>query len=537
MTTRLAPRVSLRTALAGVASIALTVSLAACSGGSGGSTEQVDRAAQTSACPPLDDSVDESQHFTWIYSVDNSSFDPDHITTNNSLMYLLPIYDSLVHVNEKGEPEPMLAKTWKVSKDGNTLTMTLIDGWKYHDGTPFDAASVVANIKRSQEPGGFNVNALSSVKDVRALDEHTVEFTVDDGSAGALVGILGGAAGMMMSPKVFDDPSQDVKPTGGSGAFTMERYVSGSRVEYKAVKNYWDPDALNVSGMTYLVSGDDNARLNAVLTGAADATFLRASMYDTAKQSDNVVCEAPSLSSYQITLNTKRSEFGKKEVREALNYAIDRNAVSAVTDGFLEPGVQMFPDWFWAANKDITAENTYQYDPEKARQLLEQAGLEDGFSFEMEVINLDLYQQIAEVIQANLADVGIDVSIRPVEIDALAENFSVSKNVDAQLSEQKAEADPSILTASYYHRNSFNNPGGWGTPEIERLDVAARKGASPEERAPLYADLFDAVMEEVPFNVVLGHLTTPFVMNKQARGVEIYADGTRSLRGVGKTAD
>jgi len=503
-------------------------------GGGGGGGGKLDRQAQTKECPPVTKQVDESEHLTWIYSVDNSSFDPDHITTNNSVMYLLPIYDSLVHMNAVGEPEPMLATSWKVSKGGNQLTMKLIDNWSYHDGTPFDADSVVANIERSQEPGGFNVNALSSVTGVKALDEHTVQFTLDDGSAGALVGILSGAAGMMMSPKVFDDPKQDVRPTGGSGAYRLTKFVSGSKAEYRAVDDYWDPEGQNVASMTYLVSGDDNARLNSVLTGDADTTFLRASMYDAAVESGNVVCEAPSLSSYQLTLNTKRSEFGSKQVREALNYAIDRNAVSAVTDGFLEPGVQMFPEWYWGSNESITAKNTYQYDPEKARQLLVDAGLKDGFSFELEVINLEVYQQIAEVIQANLADVGIKMSITPVEIDALAENFSVSKDVDAQLSEQKGEADPSTLTASYYHRDSFNNPGGWGTKKIEQLDLAARRGATTDAREPLYDKLFAEVMKEVPHNIVLGHLTTPFVMNDRTLGVEIYADGTRSLRGVGK---
>lgn len=505
----------------------------ACSGGSNsGGGQPVDRKEQTSACPELTDNIDKAQTFKWMYSVDSSSFDPDHITTNNSLMYLLPIYDSLVHVDPKGEPQPMLAKSWEVAQDGNSLTMKLIDGWKYHDGTPFDAESVVKNIERSQEKGSFNENSLRVVKSVKAVDDSTVLFETS-GGAGALVGTLGGAAGMMMSPKVMDDKSQDIKPTGGSGAYRMDKSVSGSRVEYSAVDDYWAPDEQNVEKMVFLISGDDNARLNAVSTGAADSTFLRASMYKAAKaQKSLVVCEEPSLSAYNINLNTERSEFGKKEVREALNYAIDRDAVSAVTDGFLEPGVQMFPSWYFAANEDIDA-SRYAYDPEKAKSLLKEAGLANGFSFDLQVVNLELYQQIAEVVQANLAEVGIKVSITPVELDALGENFSVTKEADAILFEQKAEADPSILTAAYYLKNGFNNPGGWGTDEIAELDAQAAAGATAEEREPAYDKLMAAVVDEVAPSVTLGHLTTPFVMDKQAKGVEIYADGARNFRGVG----
>lgn len=520
-----------RRSRAGAAVASLMMLGTACSAGAGTSSESVDREAQTDECPELTEAVDESLEFSWMYSVDNTSFDPDGITTNNSLMYLFPVYDSLVHVNEKGEPEPMLAESWEVSEDGTELTMTLIEDWQYHDGTPFDAETVVANIERSQKPGSFNVNPLEIVTDVEAVDDRTVRFTTE-GGAGALVGVLGGAAGMMMSPEVFDDPSQDVKPTGGSGAFTMERYVSGSRVEYTAVEDYWEPEALNVSGMTFKISGDDNARLNAVSTGAADSTFLRASMYKPAKEAGLVVCEQPSLSAYTMNLNTERSEFGSPEVRTALNHAIDRKAISAVTDGFLEPGVQMFPEWYYAASEEV-GPDTYEYDPERARDLLAEAGLSDGFSFALEVVNLDLYQQIAEVIQANLAEVGIKMSITPVEIDALGEHFSVNKDVDAILFEQKAEADPSILTAAYYRPDGFNNPGGWGTAEISALEQQAKEGSTAEERSPLYADFFAAVHDEVPPHVVLGHLTTPFVMNDQAKGVEIYADGARQFRGVG----
>jgi ABC-type transport system substrate-binding protein len=518
-----------------LAVVGMLAFVTACSGGSAseeGKPKSVEREVKTAACPELTDNIDESLTFKWMYSVDNSSFDPDHITTNNSLMYLFPIYDRLVHVNAKGEAEPMLAESWEISEDGKTLTMKLIEGWKYHDGTPFDAESVVANIERSKEKGSFNENALRIVKSVEAVDDSTVRFETD-GGAGALVGTLAGGAGMMMSPKVMDDKSQDVKPTGGSGAFRMDKYVSGSRVEYSAVEDYWAPDEQNVAKMVFMISGDDNARLNAVTTGAADSTFLRASMYEAAKAEPNlVVCEEPSLSAYQINLNTDRSEFGSKEVREALNYAIDRQAVSAVTDGFLEPGVQMFPDWYFASNEKFDASH-YAYDPAKAKSLLEEAGLPSGFAFDLEVVNLELYQQIAEVIQANLAEVGIKMSITPVELDALGENFSVNQDVDAILFEQKAEADPSILTAAYLLQDGFNNPGGWGTEEIAELDAKAAAGADAEAREPAYDELFAAVMEEVPPTVVLGHLTTPFVMNEQAKGVEIYADGARNFRGVG----
>jgi ABC-type transport system substrate-binding protein len=514
-----------------IAGVVLLVVTACGGGGTGGGDQPVDREAQTAACPPLTDGVDRNATFTWMYSVGNTSFDPDKITTNNSQMYLYPVYDSLVHIDEAGAPQPMLAESWQLVDDGRVLELDLRDGWSYHDGTPFDAESVKANIERKKQPWSYNANALQAVTAAEVVDADTVRL-VTNGGAGALVGVLGGSAGMMMSPAAFDKPGEDIAPTGGSGAYRMTSYVPGSRVEYTPVANYWDPGAVNVGKLVFLISGDDNARLNAVQTGAADVTFLRASMHQPAVDSGLVVCEAPSLSSYNLNLNTARSEFGSKEVRQAINHAIDRQSIAAVTNGFCEPGVQLFPQFYFASNPGIGPER-YPYDPERARQLLAQAGLPDGFSFQLEVINLDLYQQIAEVIQQNLAEVGIQMSITPVEIAKLGEDFSVNKSVDATLSEQKAESDPSILTASYYLADGFNNPGGQTTEEITRLHAEAMNGATAEERAPAYAQLFEAVVEEAYPNVTLCHLTTPFAMNDTVRGVEIYADASRQFRGVG----
>ena len=512
---------------------ALVLVCTGCSGGSGSPNNAgATRPATTTDCPPLGTDLDKNATFTWMYSVDATSFDKDKITSNNSQMYLYPIYDSLVHIDAAGTPQPMLAKSWKLLDDGKTLEMSLIDNWKYHDGVPFDAASVKANIERAKTlPQSFNKNPLKSVLSIDVVDAHAVRFHTD-GGAGSLVGVLGGSPGMMMSPAAFNKPGEDVKPTGGSGAFRLTNYVPGSRVEYTPVDNYWDPKALNIGKLVFTISGDDNARLNAVQTGAADVTFLRASMYQPAKQGGLTVCEAPSLSSYSLNLNTSRSEFGKQKVRQAIDYALDRTAVAQVTEGFCTPTVQMFPSTYFASNPDIKPER-YGHDAAKAKQLLADAGLPNGFSFNLEVINLSLYQQIAEVMQANLAEVGIKMSITPVDISRLAEDFSVKKSADAIFFEQKAESDPSTLTAEYYLASGFNNPGGLTTDQITQLQAETRKGATAAERSPAFGKLFTAVTDQAGPNIPVCSLTTPFAMDKKARGVEIYTDASRQFRGVG----
>ncbi len=501
----------------------------ACSSSGKSNTGQAERAAKTSECPAVEKGVvDNTATFTWMYTAGNTSFDPDKITTNNSQMYLYPIYDSLVRIGADGSPEPMLAKKWVV--DGKSMTLDLIQGWTYHDGTSFDAASVKANLDRHRAEGSWNEAALKDVTNVTIVDSDTVKIETTNGAA-PLVSVLASSAGMMMSPAVFDDPSQALTPTGGSGAFKLGEYASATSAEFLAVDKYWDPDSLHVARMVYLVSTDDNARLNSVISGASDSTFLRASMYEPAKQAGLVVCEAPSLSSYTINLNVEKSEFGKPEVRQALNYAIDRSAIASVLDGFCKPGVQMYPTSYYASNPDLTEED-YAYNPEKAKELLDKAGLKNGFEFTVEVSSADIYTQMAEIVQANLAEIGVKMEIIPAVLGKLAEDFSVNKTAEALLFEQKAESDPSIQIESYYIKGGFNNPGNFSDDKVTSLNEEAKAGATTEERSATYKKLYQAVHEAVAPNITLCHLTTPFTMNKKTMGVEIYADASRQFRGV-----
>ncbi|WP_067459978.1 ABC transporter substrate-binding protein [Actinomadura macra] len=511
----------------------LTTITSACSASSGDSSggAGATKREQNVACPPVDTAaIDKNATFTWMYSVANTSFDPDKVTTSNSWMYLYPVYDTLIRIDAAGEPKPMLAKKWMIGDSGKSLTLQLIEKWKYHDGTPFDAASVKANIDRHRADKSFNKQALSDVTGVEVVDASTVRVRTQHGAA-PLVGILASSAGMMMSPAVFDDPAQARMPTGGSGAFKVTAYEPNTKVEYTPVSGYWDPQAVNVAKMVFLISSNDNARLNATITGTADVTFLRSSMYQPAKDAKLVVCQKPSLASFTIALNVARPPFDKKEVRQALNYAINRAAVNELQGGFCQPGVQMFPSSYYAADPTLTAD-AYSYDAGKARELLAKAGVKDGFTFTLETDNLDAYQRIAELIQANLQEVGIKMTIRPVELPKLMEGFSVNKSVDAIMVQQKADADPSIQIASYYLPDGFSNPGGYSNPTITDLAAKAKGTDSRESRAGFYKQLFRAAHEDAAQPITLCHLNTPMAMNNKVMGLEVYVDGSRQFRGV-----
>jgi len=474
---------------------------------------------------------DDDARFSFVYSVDTTGWTPHTITSDNSQIYLYPIYDTLIHINVDASPEPMLATAWElVSPD--VLELKLVEGWSFHDGSPFNAEAVKANLEYSKElEGGFTRLPLSILESIEIVDTYTIRLKAAV-SAAPLIGILGGAAGMMMSPASLGDESQRVTPTGGSGAFRLVEYVPGSLARYERVDSYWDRDSARISEFRIFISNDDNARLNFVITGEADSTFLRASMLEAAEREDLQVIRRPSLSSYNMGLNPKLvPEFEDPRVRKAITMAIDRKGIGeGLLNGLCAPAHALNPPWYWAGSPEVTGD-FYPYDPEQAMALLAEAGASD-LTFRLHTVNTGVWPQIAEVLQANFAQVGVTLEVIIEEIGALTTNWRVAKTAPSYLGEQKGAADPSIVTADFFLPTGSQNPGGFSNPDFDRLHFLALEGDSPETRGPVYAELMKLYAEEVAPQITICHITTPFAARPNVQDLPVPSDGTRWFRGV-----
>lgn len=497
--------------------------------------------AETTAAPDGDgaaltgcgDGVDYDPEatFTYAWSGDVSSFDPDRVTSDTSELYLPPIYDTLIYVTPDGEYQGQLAESFELVDDNMALELTLIDGWTFHDGTPFDAEAVKLNLDRHRTlDGGYNVPDLAGVTDVQVVDDSTVRIVTKDGAAG-LVAVLARTAGMMMSPAVFDDPAQALMPTGGSGAFRLVEYRQGDRAIYEAVEDYWDPTNQCVAGLVITALGDDSARLNAVLTGTADATFLRPGMFEQAENAAGVeVLRSTSGGAlFLIDFNTQLGELGDKKVRQALNYGIDRDAINQVFGGFCAPTSVVLPSNSWAVPEG--AVDHYTHDPERAKELLADAGLADGFSLRLGSINTDTYVQVAEVVQQNLAEIGVDVQIEPAPANRVRELFAIERSLPALVTVKLADPDPSITVADHYLPGGFHNPGGLENPELTELATQGLRGTE-EERTDVYHEIIDLAVEEA-FSMPVCSQETRQATRDRVQGYAIPAPGSgTNWRGV-----
>ena len=202
---------------------------------------------------------------------DPDVLDPDQSRTFVGRIVYAALCDKLVDISPGLEIVPMLATGWDWSSDGLQLTMTLRDGVTFHDGTPFNAAAVVANIDRSQNlPESRRKSELSSVTGVEAVDDLTVRFTLGAPDA-TLIAQLADRAGMMVSPTAAEAAGVDFGSNPVcSGPFSFVERIQQDRIVLARFADYWNADAIKLESVTFLPIPDTTVRLANLRAGDLD---------------------------------------------------------------------------------------------------------------------------------------------------------------------------------------------------------------------------------------------------------------------------
>jgi peptide/nickel transport system substrate-binding protein len=534
--------------------LAAMLVLAACGGdddddGGGGTssgaeaTAPADETATTTASDdtaapgsvPLDQ-LDRSATLRFAYGINVSRLDPHRATIRNDMTTLGPIYDRLVEFAVNGDLQPMLATEWSFSEDASVLDMTLREGVVFHDGTPFDADAVKANIERAQTLEGSTVASdLANIGEVEVVDTHHVRMHLNEPDV-SIIGILSDRAGMMISPAAFDQNLDEVAV--GAGPFKLVSHQTDRGTVYERFEDYWDPDAALVQRLEIYVVPDANTRLNGLRTGQWDLVNPVANQYDEVQQIPGVeVRTDPSMFAINMGMNRTRSQLGNVLVRRALYHAIDREAIcETILNGLCDLAVQPFPEGYWANNPDIPWDH-YDYDPERSRELLAEAGLPDGFEFTLMIPSaLPPYDSIGEVLQAQFADVGVKANLVLMEPSQMADRYYAAQETDAILGGLVGSADPSLYFGQYSLPGVYANPGGHSTETIQRLYRESIATADQEARTEIVHAAVAEVVDQVMFvNIAF---TRPITAAREnVVGFVMPVSGNPQFRGVGVLAD
>lgn len=440
----------------------------------------------------------------------SDTFDPAASRSACDQIVMDFIYDTLIRIDDAGQPVGGLAESFELDEEG--MTIVLRSGLTFHDGTTLDAAAVKAGLEHNQtgEQTGSNLGGITSIE---VVDELTVRLTLDQPDA-TLPFTLSGREGMIVAPAALEADTAGTDPV-GAGPFSFESFSPGQSIVLRANPDHWNAEAWELDGIEFVQVGVGPPAVTALRSEAIDITgFFPESLPDIEADSKLAMASTPTEQYKQLQFRISRPNpenrdepiptvFADPLVRMAVNHAIDRERFNEIVlSGQGEIAWMPFPTDSPAHDPDLV--ERYPHDPARARQLLAEAGLPDGFEFEMVIPGGGIASQErqAELIQADLAEVGITATItRSTEI---APEYYIAKQGEAF----SADRLPST-TAIGQLRDQ------WGAFQF----VAVHNGAERDDitdlvnraRATIDVDERDALVREAVAVVVDEALDVPIV--------------------------
>ena len=442
---------------------------------------------------------------------DPPSMDGHSNTNLASDILFAHIYDRLVMFDMRSNIIPQLATEWSVSSNSLTWTFKLRRGQKFHDGTPVNAAAVKGSFERLLDPrNGFSRRTIfEMIKRIDVVDEYTVSFTTDK-PFGAMLNNMANPSASIVSPTAA--AKQDINTFGrfpvGSGPFFLREWVRGTRMVLQKNPAHWLASQSNITEIEFRPIPDDANRAIGLETGELDFVTVIAPQEAKrlASNPNLVVYNLPRARAQGLYPNLTKKPWSDLRVRQAMAYAIDNKAIvdtflsgfARVADSPLAPGV--FPYKPQATR--------YNYDPERAKKLLAEAGYPNGFTASMwvPVGSYAAAQQISEAVAEMLKKVGINLKLEVMEsaqwLVLLRSKGPKESTLDMTYygwGTQTGEADYALRLV--FHSDNFApaccNRNFYSNPELDSLldkaivttNVAERRAAYERAQEILWRDL------------------------------------------------
>lgn len=438
---------------------------------------------------------------------DGKSLDPADWVVINERHYIPQLFDNLIEINDAYDLTPGLATSWDASPDGLTWTFHLQPGVKFHDGTPFDAAAVKFNLDRTRDPANTLQHStdLSVVASVNVIAPLTVNVVLQHPFTPFLA-TLTEAVGYMSSPDAIKKYGKDyaVNPV-GTGPFQFVEWVRDSHLTLKRFDSYWRQGMPRAAGVTFQPIPDTAVKLTNLRTGGID-------IGDGIDPKDVAAVGAdPSLKLYSLKgsrwpmllLNTTIGPFTNMALRQAVASAINRdNIVKAVYFGHAEPAYGPIPPLYKSVYDPNIKQSAPAYDPAKVKQKLAEGGQPNGFSFQLNISNTPTNARMAELIQSDLAAVGIKFEIRPLEATAFTSALQ-GKKFDASLSSWTPRADVDGIMYQHFHSKGLSNWVSYHNPTVDDLLDKTRSAPSGQARNDLFKQAVQIIVQEAPWVVLV----------------------------------
>jgi peptide/nickel transport system substrate-binding protein len=421
------------------------------------------------------------------------------------------VYDKLITLDAGGNPVPALAESWMLSDDARGLVVRLRKGVTFHDGTPFNAEAVKFNLERAAAPSSKAPASafIGDVISVDVVDPLTVKinlkanagpFSSISSKAGtAVLTALAIQPGMMVSPTAFNaDPQGYARKPVGTGPFKFVEWVGGDRLSVERNPSYWrnapDQKALPyLNRVTVRFASNSSVKLVQLQSGVAQlADAIPAKDWDKVRNIKELeLIMRPQVMSSFLTFNTTAAPFNNKDLRLAVSHAIDKKMIEKViTKGLGQVYPTMWGPLDWTHDPKVTAS---EYNLQKAREHYAKSGHRGRLT--LTIIQRDPDTQIAQLIQAQLKQAGIDAGVEVLERLSAVEKLNTKRYEMGLARGFSPVQDPDFVFSAFHGKNAKQNFSGQTNEQLFAAVEAARISLDKNQRKKHYSEAQQILMD------------------------------------------
>ncbi|MGD8189000.1 ABC transporter substrate-binding protein [Brevibacillus ginsengisoli] len=537
----------LGTALTG----AITASMIVTGCSSQPASKPADNAAQTQ--PTTTDANKGGKTLIFARGGDAVTLDAIAATDGESFRVTDNILETLVNYKPGStEVVPGLAEKWEVTPDGKTYTFHLRQGVKFTDGTDFDAEAVVFNFERWMDPsnplhlkdqfsyfsdmfGGFKGSKDLVIESVKAVDKQTVEFKLTHAQA-PFINNLGMTCFGIASPKALKEEKEKFgEHPVGTGPFIFKEWKREDTITVEKNPNYWQQGLPKLDKVIFKVIPDNTARLTALKSGEVDIIegFNPDDVQSVKDSPDLQLILRPSMNVGYLGFNNEKKPFDNPKVREALGHAINKPAlIQAFYGGLAQPATNMLAPKVWGYNDSITDRD---YNLDKAKQLLAEAGYPNGFEVEFMAMPVSRpympsAQKTAEAIQQDFNKIGVKTKIITFEWATYLSKLKKGESQMFLIGWTGDNGDPDNFLATLLDKNTIgsNNYTRYASEDVHKLLMAAQTETDQAKRTELYKKAQELIFKDAPA-IPLVHSNQAIAASKKVSGFVPSPTGTESM--------
>ena len=485
-----------------LAVLMMATMLAGCSGGASSSSP-----ASASASAASGTSSNDSTTLTLAINADILTTDPQALNNGTTTSVLYNVFSNLVKYDDAGEIVMDLAESYELLEDQVTWEFKIREDAVFHDGTPVTAEDVAWSLTRvmTDESSSDYMN-FSPLAEAVAVDDYTVHVVSDDPYPIMLQLLCKGGAAVL--PKAYFEENGEeawlANPI-GSGPYQLTEYVKDDHVTLVPFADYYGEQNPDWEEVIFRVVPESSTRVGELIAGNVDAVnMVIPTEWERVNGNEGTaVVNGPSTRVYQLALKTDKGPTADLRVRQAIDLAIDdQTIVDTILQGAGTPMLTRVPSGVNGCNEDLVGK--YNYDPERAKELLAEAGYPDGFSMKIEAPTgrYTMDAEISQAIVAMLSQVGITVDLQLLESSAYSNVFSAHSAEDGFMTcFGLGFFDASYGMIGYFGVNT-SGESNWNDQEYIDMYYEAEFNMNEEERTQLFQEMQQMVADEVPYAII-----------------------------------